>query len=594
MTRKPMWIAVSALCAALAACSDKGALGSPMLGPGPAAGPGWNGTAGSPAMLPGSSGVLPGAAGGSGLAPAGSSSTPQAPPPGVCVPGIPKTSQLPRLLNRQYEAAVRDLLGVTAIGADNATASQLLVADSDGPMTPDAWRIYLDVGAQIARSVLSGPNKAMFMACDPAAAGCMDQTIRSFGRKAFRRPLSDAEVARFLKLGQTMPAGTPNEVAEATLQAFLVAPSFLLLPELTATVDPASNAILLSSYEVATRLSFLLWGSVPDDTLNAAADANQLQTKAQIVAQAQRMIGVREKAGSLLAAFHRDWAQMNNGNAHWWKLDHDPKIYPLYTPDAKPSWQAELDAFFQDVVFNRGSFNDLLLSNVAFVNKYNAAIYGLDPAQYGADLVRVQLDAMQRPGFMTRAGFLSSYSGYNATSPILRGAFISVYMLGVNPGPPIPGATMMTVTGNFPTQRAYVEALTKPAQCMGCHTGIVNPPGFVMENYDGIGKWQTVDPRGGAIDASVTTAAVNFDGTNAKPISSSLQLMQEIANTPKAKQLYAQAWVSYAFGRDPNGNDQCLVDQLHTKLSQTGYSILDLLADLSQADSFRVRVRETP
>lgn len=198
------------------------------------------------------------------------------------------------------------------------------------------------------------------------------------------------------------------------------------------------------------------------------------------------MIGVREKTGPLVAAFHREWVQMNNGNAHWWKVDHDPKKYPLYTPDAKPSWQAELDSFFQEVAFAGGSFEDLLLSNVAFVNRHNAAIYGLDPAMFNDELRKVELDAAQRPGFMLRAGFLSSYANYDATSPILRGAFISVYMLGVDPGPPIPGATMMTVSGDFQTQRAYVEALTKPDQCKGCHA-IVNPPGFALENYDAVG-----------------------------------------------------------------------------------------------------------
>jgi hypothetical protein len=326
--------------------------------------------------------------------------------------------------------------------------------------------------------------------------------------------------------------------------------------------------------------------------LNAAADANQLQTKAQILAQAKRMIAVREKTGPFVSAFHRDWVQMNNGNAHWWKVDHDTKTYPLFSADAKPSLQSELDAFFQEVAFGGGSFKDLLLSNVAFVNKANAAIYGLDPAKYGADLVKVELDAAQRPGFLTRAGFLSSYAGYNATSPILRGAFISVYMLGINPGPPIPGATMMTVSGDFKTQRAYVETLTKPAQCAGCHS-IINPSGFALENYDGIGKWQTVDPRGGAIDASVTTNTVQFGDGNTKQITTPQQLMQEIAQTPKAKQMYAQAWVSYAFGRDPNANDQCVVDQLNGSLAKSGYSLLDLLSDLTQADSFRARVRQT-
>ena len=571
-------VAVGALAAALVACSGDVDGESPR---GSEAGPnGPEGAAGSAPSDPGKPGTGVPAPNNGG-------------PPGTCVAGIPGTSQIPRLLNRHYEAVVRDLLGVTSIGTDGKTASQLLVADSDGPLTPDAWRIYQSVGEQIARSVMTGANKSKFIACDPAAPGCLERTIQTFGRAAFRRPLTDAEVTRFMKLSQTMPAGTPHEVAETVLYAFLVSPSFLLVPELTTAQDSTGKGFQLSSHEVATRLSFLLWGSVPDAALNSAADANQLQTKEQILAQAERMIAVREKSGPLLASFHRDWVQMNNGNAHWWKVDHDPKTYPLYTKDAKPSWQAELDAFFEEVAFSGGSFEDLLLSNVAFVNQHNAAIYGLDPAKYGATLTKVQLDAMQRPGFMTRAGFLSSYAGYDATSPILRGAFISVYLLGVNPGAPIPGATMMTVSGDFKTQRAYVEALTKPAQCAGCHM-VINPPGFALENYDGIGKWQTMDPRGGAIDRSVTTATVNFGDGKSKEITTPLQLMQEIAQTPKARQLYAQAWVSYAFGRAPNGNDQCVVDQLNAKLADSGYSILDLLGDLTQADAFRVRVRATP
>jgi hypothetical protein len=307
------------------------------------------------------------------------------------------------------------------------------------------------------------------------------------------------------------------------------------------------------------------------------------------------MIQVREKTGQLVSAFHDEWAQMNNGSGHWWKVDHDPAKYPSYNAAAKTSYQKELDAFFEEVAFTNGSFQDLLLSNVAFVNQDNAAIYGLDPAQYGADLTKVTLDSAQapRPGFLTRAGFLSSYSNYDATSPILRGAFIAVSILNVNPGAPVPGAKDATAEGTFTTQRAYVEALTQKSQpCMGCHQ-VLNPLGFVLENYDGIGKWQTTDPRGGAIDASVTTATVDFGDSGQKEISSPVQLMQELAKVPKAQELYARAWVSYAFGRNPNANDQCVVDQLKTKLAST-YSTLKLLADLTPADTFRLRVRGAP
>lgn len=512
------------------------------------------------------------------------------PDPEICVPGIPATSQIPRMLNRQYDSTVRDLLGITGVGAEGKPPSEMLINDFEGPITNVAWQFYQDAAEEIAKAVMSGPNRSKFINCDPATNGCLEQTIRTFGRKAFRRPLEEAEVARFLKLGQTTPPGTPEEIAQTTLVGFLISPSFIMLPELS-TADPSGQGYQLSSYETATRLSYLLWGSIPDDALNEAADRDELRTKEQILAQAKRMIAVREKSGPLVTAFHRHWVQMNNDSAHWWDIDHDTTKYPLYSPDAKPTMRAEIDAFFEDVAFSGGSYKDLLLSNVAFVNKHNAPIYGLDPANFGTDLTRVELDASVRPGFLTRAGFLSSYSSFSSTSPILRGAFITVNLLGVDPGAPLPGAANATVDGDFKTQRQYVEELTKPAACVGCHS-IINPPGYVMEGFDAIGKLQTVDPLGGAIDASVTTSTIDFGDGVVKEISSPLQLMQEIVQIPKARKLYAQAWISYAYGRAPNGNDKCLVDQLDTKLSESGYSILDLMADLTQSDSFHVRVAE--
>lgn len=606
MKEKRFLVALGALSAALVACSSSVGgdddMGDHGDGDGPVGTAGWTGTAGGgPGPAPGTGGVgSPGSGGaaspgaGTGNGPSTGGNTPGGVTP-TCTPGIPATSQIPRLLNRQYEAAVRDLLGVTTIGTSGQTASQLLLPDTDGDMTPDAWRIYQDTAAQIAKAVMSGTNKSKFISCSAADAACMDSTIKTFGRKAFRRPLTDAEVARFKKLGEMAPAGTsPDEIAEATLQAFLVSPSFLMIPEVGTTPAAGGTGIQVTPHEIASRLSFLLWGSVPDDTLNAAADANELQTKEQVLAQAKRMVAVRERTGPLIASFHREWAQMNNNAAHWWKMDHDKTKFPSYDPMAKVSWQAELNAFFEEVAFTNGTFKDILLSNVAFVNKDNAAIYGLNAADYGTELKKVELTDPNnpRPGFMTRAGFLSSYANYDATSPILRGAFILSYLAGANPGPPIEGADKAKVEGDFKTQREYIQALTGAPPCSGCHNSI-NPPGYVLEHYDAMGKLQKQDLRGGAIDASVTTATVDF-GNGKKEISSPVQLMQEIASLPKAQQIYTQAWVAYAFGRSPNANDQCVVDQLKTKLSTDGYSILSLLADLTQADSFRVRVRATP
>src|SRR3954451_23958314 len=172
----------------------------------------------------------------------------------TCAPGIPPTTQFRRILNTQYDATVKDLLGVTSVTAPEGTGvpSSVLYSDFNGPMVSDAWRIYNDVGAAIADQVIASATlKANFISCAPAASGCLMQTIQTFGRKAFRRPLTSDEVTRFMALGTGTPTGTPAEVAAATLYAFLVDPSFLYIEETntTAAASPApSGTLQLSSY----------------------------------------------------------------------------------------------------------------------------------------------------------------------------------------------------------------------------------------------------------------------------------------------------------------------------------------------------------
>jgi hypothetical protein len=225
------------------------------------------------------------------------------------------------------------------------------------------------------------------------------------------------------------------------------------------------------------------------------------------------------------------------------------------------------------------------------VNKDNAPIYGLSNA--GAALTKVQLDPLQRPGFLTRAGFLSSYAHDDSTAPMLRGAFITKYLIGVDPGAPFPNdALVIPPPGNYTTNRQQTEALAdSSASCQACHASLINPPGYVLENYDAIGKWQTTDPLGGPIDAAAT---VNFGDGKVKQIANARELMQELAQAPRGRHLYAQSWVAYGYGRDPNANDRCVVDQIDAKLAGDGFAILDALADLTQTDSFHLRVRAAP
>ena len=560
-----------------------------------------SGSGGSGGSVSSGSGGSNTGTGGSGTGTGGSStgSGGSSDPSITCSPGIPATTQFRRILNTQYDATVKDLLGVTSVTAPEGTGvpSAVLYADFDGPMVSDAWRIYNDVGAAIADQVMASSTlKTNFITCDPSASGCLMQTIQTFGRKAFRRPLTTDEVTRFMALGTGTPTGTPAEVAAATLYAFLVDPSFLYIEETNTTAAPSpapSGTLLLSSYEVAARLSYMIWGTTPDATLSTAADGNQLQTKAQILTQAKRMVGVSAKTAPQLSAFHDHWVQMDNSGQHWWHIDHDTTVFPLYSINDRPAYQGEMDNFFATVA-QTGQYKDLFLSNIGFVNNKTAPIYGLDASKYGTSLTQVQLDATQRPGFMTRLGFLSSYSHYSDTSPILRGAFIVIYMLGVNVPPPPPGAAMTPQPpGDYKTNRDKVTALVQMSgtSCVGCHTNVINPSGFVLENFDGIGKWQTTDQLGGAINAGAT---VDFGDGTVEDVTSPLQLMQGIAASPAGQATYAQYWTSFAYGRDPNPQDQCVADQIATSIGGGSYPIMNILSDLTQADAFSMRVRATP
>lgn len=515
----------------------------------------------------------------------------------ACDPAVPVTSQVKRLTNAEYDRTVRDLLGVTSLSASSGgRPSDLLATDQAGGLTDIGWAGYKTVGAKIAAQVMADAKlKARFISCDPAARNCLHDTAVSFGRKAFRRPLTADDLTAFdavITAGPKItPTGAPAEVAEALLYMFLIHPSFIQKEELAETDDGAGH-LTLNSYEVASRLSYLLWGSAPDDTLNQAADAGQLATSEQIQKQAQRMLA-DPKARDMVASFHRYYMLMGT-NTRWDNTNKDPATFPAFSKDLVPVMQQETELFFDNVVFGstKGSFQDLMLSRVAYVNKATAPLYGLDPAGFTTDLKQTTLDA-NRPGFLTRLGFLNAYSAYSRTSPILRGAFITKQVLGIAVGSPPPGAEqtpLPATTAELNTNRKQVEQLTSGQNCVGCHKTFINPPGFALEAFDAVGAWQTKEASTGAtIDTSADIAL--GDGSTVY-VNGPADLAAAIAKAPAAQQQYASKWVSYAFDREAHPDDACTVKQLAVKMTASGYTVLNLIADLTQTLSFRVRAVE--
>ena len=240
------------------------------------------------------------------------------------------------------------------------------------------------------------------------------------------------------------------------------------------------------------------------------------------------------------------------------------------------------------------SSNTMFTSPVAFIDKDLAPIYGLSAASYGTTLSMVNLDTTQRAGVFTHAGFLASYSSYNRTSPILRGAFIEKQVLCRQIPAPPPDATSTPVppaSTDLDTNRKQVASQTSPAQCAGCHAPVVNPPGFTLENYDSIGTWQTAEKSTGtAIDSTADVAI----GNNVVHVAGPVDLMTKIAASPEAQSCYAQRLVTFSYGRELTNQDVCTVQMMAGKMNTSGYNIIALLTDLTQTQSFRYRAKELP
>jgi hypothetical protein len=193
---------------------------------------------------------------------------------------------------------------------------------------------------------------------------------------------------------------------------------------------------------------------------------------------------------------------------------------------------------------------------------------------------------------LTRLGFLNAYSGGTTTSPILRGAFVAKQILGIVIGAPPPGAEqtpLPAASETLDTTRKRFEQLTSGDQCKGCHAPFINPPGFALEAFNTVGTWQTKDPDSGtALD---TTADIALDGSGDNPVhvTGPAELMAAIATAAGAKQQYTSKWVAYAYQREGDPDDQCTVNQLAAKMTASGYTIQNLITDLTQTLSFRVR-----
>lgn len=513
-------------------------------------------------------------------------------PPYVGEPGI--SSRFVRLNHRQWENTVRDVLRLSEpTGLSSAFVAEPLLStfDTNGSVlkvSQDLSRDYQNAAEKLAEMVARDPARLAALAPDDGSDAMTraDKFVRSFGLRAFRRPLSEAEVTRALGLfarGKEL-VGSGDDFAdgvELVMSYFFQSPHFLYRAELSDNV--ADGKIRLNSYEIASRLSYALTNSMPDDALFAAAATDALLDKALLRREAERLVQSRG-ARETVQNFHEQLLHMSEYDA---VSKHDKDAFPSAL---SLDLRKEAVKFVEDVVFGQNvGLRELLTAPYTFANQRLATLYGVSLPDTGnpEEFVRIDLDPNERAGILTQVGFLAANAEGATPNIIMRGVHIARRVLCADLPPPPNNVPPLPELDPNSTNRERVEELTKEVPCSSCHATLINPIGFAFENLDGFGRYREVEPNGRLIDAKssyvIDGETITFDGA--------VDFVTQVAESKQVHECYARNWVEYLYARSldlSHKADRALVAYAGG-LSRDALSVQDLLVELVSTEAFVTR-----
>jgi hypothetical protein len=497
-----------------------------------------------------------------------------------CVTKAVGANQMRRLTHREYLNSVRDLLGADAADglSDFAPDTQKEIFDTMAQQQVSSLLAdqYLDAATTLAENITDAKT---LLGCDPAgAATCVQNFIKKFGRRAYRRVISDAELKSLTALyDSTRTAADANTGVQAVVAAMMASPNFLFRPEFGAGAASLPSAVKTTPFELAARLSFLLWASVPDDTLLDAAANNQLSTKDQVATQARRMLGdARAKTGVL--AFYEQWF----GLARLATTTKDNATYPAFNDSLRNAMMEETRRFMEDVLFTGDAkLSTMLTAPYSFVNSDLAKLYGVKGPSDAATFSKVSFDPSQRSGVLTQASIMSTYASANESSPVKRGKWVRTRMLCQDLPDPPPGIPALPApTQGVSTRQRFAEHTANPA-CSGCHK-LIDGLGFGLERYDGIGQLRSLD-HGVAIDSrGEITNTSDADG----PYDGGPQLASILAGSQHVSDCVPTQWLRYALGRREQADDACSLAAMQDAFKTQDGDLKGLLLAFVQSDAF--------
>jgi hypothetical protein len=439
------------------------------------------------------------------------------------------------------------------------------------------------IGPYEAKGPGDTPSRRRIFLCRPAdpgeEEGCAKRILGTLMRRAYRRPVTDADLQGPLELYRKARAEGGFEAGiEMGLSTVLVSPQFLFRVE----HDPANIApntvYRITDLDLASRLSFFLWSSIPDDELLGVAIAGKLKQPAVLEQQVRRMLA-DSRSRTLVSNFASQWLHLRNLAS----ITPDMRLFPDFDDNLRQAFRLETELFFESILREDRSVLDLLSADYTFVNERLAKHYGI-PHVYGSRFRRITLDEGSRRGGLLRHGSILTVTSYaTRTSAVIRGKWILDNLLGVPPPPPLPDVPALkdtTVDGNLSVRKRLAEHRTNPA-CAGCHN-LTDPVGLSLEKFDAIGRWRTVE-AGAPIDASGGLP----DGSKFVDVHG---LEQALLSRPEMfVSTLAEKLLTYALGRGVEYYDAPAIRAIVREARVHDFRVSSLMLGIANSKPFQMR-----
>jgi hypothetical protein len=441
--------------------------------------------------------------------------------------------------------------------------------------------------------VSATPSRERLFVCHPASAaeegGCADKILTNLARRAYRRPVTAADVeAPIAFYNQSRQSGGNFDAGiRAGVARILASPSFLYRIERDPAGLKAGVAHAVSDVELASRLSFFLWSSIPDEKLLNLATAGRLREPGVLEAQVRRMIADK-RADALASNFAGQWLQLRNLES---KVNPDLLLFPDFDDNTRKAFRRETELFFAYIMRENRSALELLSADYTFLNERLAKHYGI-PGVYGERFRQVTLTDPNRRGLLGQGSILSLTSVATRTSPVFRGKFVLSTFLDTPPPPPPPNVPTLEESNKGAatapkTVREQLELHRKNPVCASCHR-IIDPAGFALEHFNSVGQWRET----GANDAPIDSAGVLADGSK---VDGPTALRSVILSRPDAfVTTLTDRMFTYALGRGLEPSDMPVVRKIVRKAALNDYRFESIVIGIVSSPSFQMRTRLEP